>query len=188
MMLGVIAACAISSPIVTPLSGEAWEFSRPGGAWSQVRVPHDWAIAGPFNPAEKGWQGKLPWRGEGRYRRVFDLTDGQKALLASGGRAYLDFDGVMASPRVRLNGMDLGGVEYGYMSFTLDATAAVRGSTNLLEVACSTLPRRPAQGRSEEARAARDDADIYRGRSGWAACQSVGSLRVVDGRGESLSA
>ena len=143
-MLAVVFAAtspigALSSPIVTPLSGEAWEFSRPGGEWSQVRVPHDWAIAGPFNPAEKGWQGKLPWRGEGRYRRVFDLTDGQKALLASGGRAYLDFDGVMASPRVRLNGMDLGGVEYGYMSFTLDATAAVRGATNLLEVACSTL-------------------------------------------------
>ena len=138
MTLAVLAVCALSSPAVTTLSGDAWEFATPGEAWAQVRVPHDWAIAGPFKPAEKGWQGKLPWKGEGRYRRVFDLTDGQKARLAAGGRAYLEFDGAMASPRVRLNGSDLGGVEYGYMSFALDATAAVRGTSNLLEVACST--------------------------------------------------
>ena len=26
-----------------------WEFRREGGAWQRVRVPHDWAIAGPFD-------------------------------------------------------------------------------------------------------------------------------------------
>ncbi len=56
MVLGVIAACAISSPVVTPLSGEAWKFSRPGGAWSQVRVPHDWAQRGVFRIAVAGFR------------------------------------------------------------------------------------------------------------------------------------
>jgi len=31
-------------------------------AWQAVRLPHDWAIAGPFNPSENGYAGKLPGR------------------------------------------------------------------------------------------------------------------------------
>ncbi|MGD0078342.1 MAG: glycoside hydrolase family 2, partial [Sedimentisphaerales bacterium] len=34
-------------------------------SWKRVRLPHDWAIAGPFNPKEDGYAGKLPWRGIG---------------------------------------------------------------------------------------------------------------------------
>ena len=131
-MIAAVFLAAASS-----LSG-MWSFSKDGGEWRNVRVPHDWAIEGPFNPKTAGWQGKLPWKGEGRYWRTFDLSAADRATLADGGRAYLAFDGVMASPRVRLNGKDLGGTDYGYMSFTLDATEAIRGASNLLEVACST--------------------------------------------------
>ncbi len=45
--------------------------------WMKVRVPHDWAIAGPFNPSENGYAGKLPWRGVGWYRRSFMLDCAQ---------------------------------------------------------------------------------------------------------------
>jgi len=41
--------------------------------WAVVRLPHDWAIAGPFNPDENGATGKLPWRGVGWYRKSFTL-------------------------------------------------------------------------------------------------------------------
>ena len=124
--------------LAASLSGAGWEFSKDATNWTAVTVPHDWAIAGPFDPKMSGWQGKLPWKGEGRYRRHFDLTKAERARLADGGRAYLDFDGVMASPRVRLNGTDVGGWDYGYMSFTLDVTAAVKETDNFLEVACTT--------------------------------------------------
>ncbi len=134
MFAWVLAAAA---PIVTTLSGE-WSFSRGTNAWADVRVPHDWAIEGPFEPEKKGWQGKLPWKGEGRYKRTFSLSAAQRKLLSSGGRAYLEFDGVMASPRVRLNGKDFGGVDYGYMSFCLDVTGSIKSEGNVLEVSCST--------------------------------------------------
>ncbi len=44
-------------------------------AWQAVRLPHDWAISGPFNASENGYAGKLPWRGEGWYRKTFTLDE-----------------------------------------------------------------------------------------------------------------
>ena len=84
-----------------------------------VRVPHDWAIAGPFNPAENGYAGKLPWRGTGWYRKSFTLD------REPGDRVYLDFDGVMAFPQVYVNGKLAGEWDYGYTSFRIDATPYV---------------------------------------------------------------
>ena len=125
---------------VDRILSDGWRFSRDAGAtWSDVRVPHDWAIAGPFDTnAANGATGKLPWRGKGVYRRDLVLSPSDAAQLASGGRAYLKFDGAMASPRVRVNGRDAGGWDYGYMSFALDVTDKVRTGTNALEVVCDT--------------------------------------------------
>jgi beta-galactosidase len=53
-------------------------------AWQAVRLPHDWAIAGPFNPSENGYAGKLPWRGVGWYRKTFRLDEADQ-----GRRVYL---------------------------------------------------------------------------------------------------
>ena len=41
--------------------------------WDEIRLPHDWAITGPFNPSESGYAGKLPWRGVGWYRKTIEL-------------------------------------------------------------------------------------------------------------------
>ena len=41
--------------------------------WQPVRLPHDWAIAGPYQPQGDAHTGKLPWRGEGWYRKAFTL-------------------------------------------------------------------------------------------------------------------
>src|SRR5262245_24095151 len=72
-----------------------WKFTKgnPSGAeqpdfndagWDAVQLPHDWAIAGPFDPAASGETGKLPWKGEGWYRKAFRLD----AAATAGKRVY----------------------------------------------------------------------------------------------------
>ena len=104
-------------------------------AWESVRVPHDWAISGPFDPKSHGGSGKLPWQGVGWYRRTLklDAADAGKCV-------FLDFDGVMASPKVYVNGHFAGGWDYGYASFRVDATPFVKfGENNVIAVRASTL-------------------------------------------------
>jgi beta-galactosidase len=103
-------------------------------AWREVRVPHDWAIEGPFEPQGDGNTGRLPWKNEGWYRRTFTLpADGD------GRRVYFDFDGVMAFPKVYINGQLAGEWDYGYNSFRIDATPHVKwGEDNLLAVHVDT--------------------------------------------------
>ncbi|MEZ5278134.1 MAG: glycoside hydrolase family 2 TIM barrel-domain containing protein [Opitutaceae bacterium] len=102
--------------------------------WDEVRVPHDWAIAGPFDPAADGGTGKLPWQGEGWYRRTFDLPDGHGDR-----RVTLDFDGIMAFPVIYINGREAGSWDYGYTGFRIDATPHVEwGKPNTIAVHVDT--------------------------------------------------
>jgi beta-galactosidase len=106
--------------------------------WEPVRLPHDWAIAGLFDPAGDGSTGKLPWKGVGWYRKRF-ILDADYA----GRRVYFDFDGVMAFPRVYINGQIAGEWDYGYSSFRVDATPYVRfGEPNLIAVVADTRRHR----------------------------------------------
>ena len=103
-------------------------------AWEKVRLPHDWAINGPYEPQGDPHTGKLPWRGEGWYRKFFTLS-----ATDAGNRVYLDFDGVMAMPTVYINGQKAGGWDYGYVSFRVDATDFVKpGQTNVVAVHVDT--------------------------------------------------
>ncbi len=114
------------------LGAEAANFDD--SAWEAVYLPHDWAISGPFNPRENGYAGKLPWRDVGWYRKTFKLNKADK-----GRRVYLDFDGVMAFPKVYVNGQLAGEWDYGYMSFRVDATPYVKfGGTNVVAVRVDT--------------------------------------------------
>ena len=110
-----------------------WEFSRDNKVWNKVQVPHDWAIAGPFDKKwdlqrvaiaqngeteateKSGRSGALPWIGEGWYRCRVEIPEGYEA-------AELVFDGAMAEPRVTINGQDAGYWAYGYNAFRVDAT------------------------------------------------------------------
>jgi len=124
-----------------------WKFakgSHPGAesvdfsdsSWATVALPHDWAIAGPYEPQGDPHTGKLPWRGEGWYRKQLTLP-----ATDAGKRVYLDFDGVMAAPAVYINGKKAGGWDYGYMSFRVDASEFVRpGAANLVAVHVDTRP------------------------------------------------
>ena len=112
---------------------KTWQFSRDNTTWSEVQIPHDWAIAGPFDKKwdlqivaieqngekeateKSGRSGSLPWIGEGWYKTTINIPQGYKA-------AELVFDGAMAEPRVSINGKEAGYWAYGYNAFRLDAT------------------------------------------------------------------
>lgn len=112
---------------------DGWLFSRDKAEWQQVSVPHDWAIAGPFDKkwdlqyvaieqngekekSEKsGRSGALPWIGEGYYKTTVKIPQGYK-------NAVLMIDGAMSEPTVRINGQDAGYWPYGYNAFNIDAT------------------------------------------------------------------
>jgi hypothetical protein len=97
-------------------------------------LPHDWAISGPYDPQGEYRTGKLPWRGEGWYRKSFSLPASD-----AGRRIYLDFDGVMAMPTVYVNGRKAGGWDYGYVSFRVDVTDYVKpGQPNMVAVHVDT--------------------------------------------------
>lgn len=103
-------------------------------SWESVSVPHDWAIAGPFLLEGNGSTGKLPWKGEGWYRRSLNIPAG-----SAGKQVYLIFDGVMAFPKVYVNGKLAGSWDYGYNSFYLNVTELVNpGGDNFLAVHADT--------------------------------------------------
>ena len=144
LCLLLLASFATADRQVMPLCDD-WRFAKgdPADAacvqfddasWQRVTIPHDWAITGPFNPQENGYAGKLPWRGVGWYRKTFRLEAGPADR-----RVYFDFDGVMAFPKVYINGQLAGQWDYGYMSFRIDATDFVRfGEDNTIAVQADT--------------------------------------------------
>ena len=143
---------------VAPLQGQRrelmlrhWQFSRDNAHFSEVTVPHDWAISGPFDKqadmqtvaivqngeTEKseitGRTGALPWIGKGYYRCTLPL----KALPQ---RALLCFDGAMSEPHVFVNGVEAGWWAYGYNAFRLDVTRLLQRGDNLIEVHLENRP------------------------------------------------
>lgn len=116
---------------------KTWEFSRDNKVWNKVQVPHDWAIAGPFDKKwdlqrvaitqngeteateKSGRSGALPWIGEGWYRCRVEIPEDYEA-------AELVFDGAMAEPRVTINGQEAGHWAYGYNAFRMDATPYIK--------------------------------------------------------------
>ena len=130
MLATVVAAVAAEAAQVIKLS-DGWEFRRAGGVWERVTVPHDWAIAGPFDKeidkqvvaivengekkaGEKtGRTGSLPFIGEGEYRRTVTIPSGT-------GYASLVFDGVMSEPEVFCDGVKVGEWKSGYNAFEVE--------------------------------------------------------------------
>ena len=104
--------------------------------WRAVRLPHDWAIEGPFIPTGGGGMGRLPSPGVAWYRRKLDIpaTDAGKCF-------FLDVDGAMSYAAVWLNGKLVGGWPYGYASWRLDLTPYVApGGANQLAIRLDNPP------------------------------------------------
>lgn len=107
-------------------------------SFTDVQLPHDWAIESPFLPEEPNETGKLPWNGWGCYRKAFNVPD---SFDKDKERYYLDFDGVMSNPQVYVNGYLAGEWAYGYNSFRVDITPYLEaGKRNLIAVIASNLP------------------------------------------------
>ena len=124
---------------------DGWQFSKDGQTWEEVSIPHDWAIAGPFDKkwdmqtvaieqngekvaSEKtGRSGALPWLGKGTYKLTFEAPEA--------GHIGLRIDGAMSEPRVKVNGKEVGYWPYGYNAFEIDITSSVKkGAKNELQI------------------------------------------------------
>ncbi len=141
----LLAAASASAQFRKETQLDTWLFSRDSLSWQTVSVPHDWAIAGPFDKKhdlqlvaieqngetekteKSGRSGALPWIGRGFYTTTVDVP---KAF----GRAILTFDGAMAEPVVRINGRVAGEWKYGYNAFTVDATNYLTAGRNVITV------------------------------------------------------
>lgn len=129
----------------------SWQFRRDHDyeateGWTQVRVPHDWAISGPFDRSvdiqvvaieqngetsaetHTARSGGLPWIGKGCYRTYVDIpqVDGRSIVL--------NFDGAMSRARVLVNGIEAGFWPYGYNAFNVDITPFAKAGTNEISV------------------------------------------------------
>ena len=134
-----------------------WEFTKgspeTSTKWQQVRVPHDWAIYGPFDRAndiqtvaveqngekeetvKTGRTGGLPFIGKGTYRTTFDVSD------TTGRCITLVFDGAMSNAHVKVNGREVANWPYGYNSFYADVTKAVVPGSNDMIVELENFER-----------------------------------------------
>lgn len=128
----------------------SWDFSQDGKSWHQVTVPHDWAIAGPFDKKwdlqhvaikengethateHSGRSGALPWIGKGEYKTTFKMPEGYK-------HTEIYFDGAMAGPQVYVNGKKAGEWKYGYNAFRLDITPYIVKGENTIDVKLENL-------------------------------------------------
>jgi len=140
-----VSLSALAQPRQETILTEGWRFSQDKQMWKSVRVPHDWAIAGPFDKKwdlqtvaieqngeteateKSGRSGALPWIGEGYYQRTITIPKGCT-------HAELLFDGAMAEPKVYLNGEFVGEWAYGYNTFRVDISGTMKTGDNLLEV------------------------------------------------------
>jgi beta-galactosidase len=108
-------------------------------SWQSVQLPHDWAVALPFEHVSNedvdahGYHavGALfPENSIGWYRKTFTLPHGD-----SGRRFVLRFDGIFRDSKVWINGCYLGGHFSGYGSAAYDITDFIHfGSDNTVVV------------------------------------------------------
>ena len=113
-----------------------------------IDVPHDFQIEQPWVPPaadEKAdntdvaanIKSRLSARGfkemgTGWYRKTITHTP------TSNTRYLLDFEGIMLTGDVYLNGQHIGGTDYGYVGFEIDVTNLLRKGENILLVKAST--------------------------------------------------
>lgn len=92
-------------------------------AWQPVDLPHDWAVALPFDPrgdenhGSKAIGRHFPESSVGWYRKSFSVAPEDRSR-----RIRIDFDGVYRNSQVWLNGFYIGTEPSGYESFGYDVT------------------------------------------------------------------
>ena len=98
--------------------------------WRRLNVPHDWSNDYPLDEHNSTCGGGgYALAGIGWYRKHFDYEEEFENRIVS-----LTFDGVYMDSTVWLNGIEVGGNRYGYSSFSVDITKALRRGDNVLAV------------------------------------------------------
>ena len=128
-----------------------WSFQD----WENVKVPHDWAIYGPFDRAndlqtvavtqngettatvKTGRTGGLPYVGKGTYKRTLDIAPG----TLDGRRHILLFDGAMSEAQVYVGNTKVCFWPYGYNSFWCDVTDHITEGSNDISVLLENRPQ-----------------------------------------------
>ena len=107
-----------------------WEFSRNGGDYVAVVVPHDAMLgAKRDSSAPAGSASGYYHGGSYRYRKHFQLTEGQARKHLA-----LEFEGVYRDALVRVNGERVDVPPYGFVPFFADITGLVHPGDNVVEV------------------------------------------------------
>ncbi|UZK66255.1 glycoside hydrolase family 2 TIM barrel-domain containing protein [Sphingomonas sp. M1-B02] len=140
-----LAAPALAQPVGTAAFDADWRFAKgdvagaeqpafADASWQPVDLPHDWAIAGPFdrNAATTGSGGWLP-SGVAWYRKHFALPDS-----ARGKRVFIEFDGIMERAGVWINGHHIGHRPNGYSSVRYELTPHLKSGENVVAVRSDT--------------------------------------------------
>ncbi len=152
-------ACLLSAQNREIKELHTWKFSKgdfpsasqsafDDASWESVKVPHDWAIYGPFDEeidkqvvkieqnneqvaTEKtGRTGALPFIGTGWYRTKVSIPDNAQSK-----QVLLTFDGAMSNAVVYVNGTKVGNWAYGYSYFYFDITDVLqKGKENVIAV------------------------------------------------------
>lgn len=157
LLFVVLTTNLVAQTVVKDL--DSWKFSKGETAnasavdfndvaWESVKVPHDWAIYGPFDKeidkqvvkieqnneksaTEKtGRTGALPFIGVGWYRTKVTLPE-----FTADKQVILSFDGAMSNAQVFVNGEKIGNRPYGYSYFYFDITSYLKqGAENVIAV------------------------------------------------------
>lgn len=103
------------------------------GDWRKLNLPHDFQIEQPWDKSASRGRG-FKAMGIGWYRKNFAADSSWK-----GKRVILDFEGIMLTGSVWLNGKKIGGTDYGYLGFEADITDLINYDTaNVVAVRAST--------------------------------------------------
>ena len=101
--------------------------------WRKLDLPHDFQFEQPWDESASRGRGYKA-TGIGWYRKTF-----QADSCWMGKRILLDFEGIMLTGNVWLNGKKVGGTDYGYLGFESDITDIIKYDTaNVIAVRAST--------------------------------------------------
>ena len=128
LVLAGLALAAAAQPAGRTLFNDGWTFEK-DGAQKGVDLPHDWGVDGAFRQEYPGESGKLAWWGKAVYRKHLEISEEDLAK-----DIRLEIDGAMSHATVTVNGQELGGWPYGYASFAVDLTPALKAGDNEIAV------------------------------------------------------
>lgn len=108
---------------------EGWEFcdDRAPGQWREVDLPHDWAIERPV-------KADMPCGGEQAFRDRWGIGWYRKTLrmekIPAGRTCWFHSDGIYECSTIQVNGVKVGGHDYGYSPFSCDLSDVVHPGEN----------------------------------------------------------